>query len=483
MNTNMIFSIKDSTGTEQDQPETVAQAFIEFYTKLLGTTNRERSHVCSALIRKGEIIDEDHKQKMVKTVTKEEIKKVLWSIPEEKSPGIDGYGIQFFKDAWDIVGKDVEECVTEFFKSSKMLKALNKIVITLIPKGTHVESTAYDNVEWEFVKEMMMALNYHTTFIQWVMECITTTSYSLAINEGLCENIEGKRGLRQGDPISPLIFVICIEYLLRIMEMVRQQKGIAYHPKYKSLGSNHLCFVDDVLLFCKGESQAIMLLIRDLASFSQTSGLTTNSPKSNIFSANMSRQQIFEICFKEEGWLIPNGKYTMANDYKWRMGDEEYWQDIRWVWNLGNTPKHNYICWLTSHRKLLTMDRMKKIGIIVDTTCKVCGEKEETREHLFFECTWSKRCAKELLNWMGMQGIGESIETVWKTLNRTAKGKQCRAFVLSVFAALIYATWKNMNDVVWNQVVTKEQVICKNINEECRYKIHNKGKTSKRQME
>lgn len=151
-------------------------------------------------------------------------------------------------------------------------------------------------MEWEFVKEMMMALNYHTTFIQWVMECITTTSYSLAINEGLCENIEGKRGLRQGDPISPLIFVICIEYLLRIMEMVRQQKGIAYHPKYKSLGSNHLCFVDDVLLFCKGESQAIMLLIRDLASFSQTSGLTTNSPKSNIFSANMSRQQIFEIC-------------------------------------------------------------------------------------------------------------------------------------------------------------------------------------------
>lgn len=126
---------------------------------------------------------------------------------------------------------------------------------------------AYDSVEWVFVKEIMMALNYHTTFIQWVMECITTTSYSLEINGGLYGNIEGKRGLRQGAPISPLIFVICMEYLARIMEMVGQQQGFAYHPKCKSLGLNHLCFRDDVLLFCKGEPHAVML-IRGLTSFS-----------------------------------------------------------------------------------------------------------------------------------------------------------------------------------------------------------------------
>nr|XP_009606575.1 uncharacterized protein LOC104100911 [Nicotiana tomentosiformis] len=160
------------------------------------------------------------------------------------------------------------------------------------------------------------------------MECITATSYLLAINRGLCGNIEGKRGLRQGAPISPLIFVICMEYLSRIMEMVGQQKGFAYHPKCKSLGLNHLCFRDDVLLFCKDEPHAVML-IRGLISFSQASGLTTNSTKSNIFSANMNRQQMNEICFKEEGWLIPNGKYIMASGYKWKMRDEEYWQDNR----------------------------------------------------------------------------------------------------------------------------------------------------------
>lgn len=98
---------------------------------------------------------------MVKTVTREEIKKILWSIPGEKSPGIDGYGSQFFKDAWNIVGKEVEECVIELFKSGKMLKALNKIIITLIPKETHAESVgdyrpiAYCNTIYKVIYKVL----------------------------------------------------------------------------------------------------------------------------------------------------------------------------------------------------------------------------------------------------------------------------------------------------------------------------------------
>lgn len=122
---------------------------------------------------------------------------------------------------------------------------------------------------------------------------------------------------------------------------------------------------------------------------------------------------------------------------------------------------------------------MKQIEIITENICHVCGDKEETKDHLFFECTWSKRCGQELLNWMGIQGNGESIEAIWKKLNRITKGKQCRTFVLSVFAAPVYAIWKNRNNDVWNQVVTREQVICRNIKEEYRYKIQNRGKTSK----
>lgn len=76
---------------------------------------------------------------------------------------------------------------------------------------------SYDTVEWEFVREMLHALNFPTQFIGWVMECLTTTQFTITINGGMYGNITGKRGLRQGDPISPLIFVICMEYFTKII--------------------------------------------------------------------------------------------------------------------------------------------------------------------------------------------------------------------------------------------------------------------------
>lgn len=54
---------------------------------------------------------------------------------------------------------------------------------------------AYDNVDWAFVEEMLHAMNFPQKFIKWIMACITTTQYSVAINGELYGNITGKRGL------------------------------------------------------------------------------------------------------------------------------------------------------------------------------------------------------------------------------------------------------------------------------------------------
>lgn len=65
---------------------------------------------------------------------------------------------------------------------------------------------AYDSVVWPFVEEMLNALNFPPQFTKWVMTCITNTKYSLNINGGIYGCFSGKKGLRQGDPFSPLIF-------------------------------------------------------------------------------------------------------------------------------------------------------------------------------------------------------------------------------------------------------------------------------------
>ncbi|XP_074315276.1 uncharacterized protein LOC141651462 [Silene latifolia] len=136
-----------------------------------------------------------------------------------------------------------------------------------------------------FVKDQMLgALMFPEKFRQMIMTCVTTSSFTLNLNGAQFGYFKGRRGLRQGDPISPLLFCLCMEYLSRIMEFVTRKWYFRYHPLCKSLKLTHLLFADDLLMFSKGDVQSIMLILRVLATFSAASGLTVNASKSEIVS-------------------------------------------------------------------------------------------------------------------------------------------------------------------------------------------------------
>ncbi|XP_074297375.1 uncharacterized protein LOC141628090 [Silene latifolia] len=155
----------------------------------------------------------------------------------------------------------------------------------------------YETIEWPFVAQMLEALNFPIRFRTMVMTCITTTSYSLNLNGASFGYFKGRRGLRQGDPISPLVFCICMEYLSRVLMYATDKWFFRYHPLCKSLKLTHLLFADDLLTFCKGETQSIMLLLRALATFSATSGLRVNATKSEVVFNGVTQcpDGIFEI--------------------------------------------------------------------------------------------------------------------------------------------------------------------------------------------
>ena len=86
------------------------------------------------VIRKGPLLENFLHEKLSLCFSAEEIRNALWSIPDTKSPGLDGYNSKFYKVAWSVIGDDVVEAVQQFFRNGKLLQAWNTTIVHLIPK-------------------------------------------------------------------------------------------------------------------------------------------------------------------------------------------------------------------------------------------------------------------------------------------------------------------------------------------------------------
>lgn len=145
------------------------------------------------------------------------------------------------------------------------------------------EQKAYDSVEWPFLKQMLEALGFPHRFSQWIMSCLTSVTYALTVNGEVLEHFAAKKGIRQGDPISPYQFVICMEYLNRCLRELEKNRDFHYHPRCKRLGITRACFADDLLLFAIGDLNSVKQMLQVLEKFGSASGLRANQLKSCVY--------------------------------------------------------------------------------------------------------------------------------------------------------------------------------------------------------
>ena len=114
----------------------------------------------------------------------------------------------------------------------------------------------------------MVALNFPNHFIHTVMACTTSTCYSLLLNSFPTPTFHARRGLHQGDPLSPLFFVISMEYLSRLLRRIEDR--YCFHPRCNKIKLSHLCFADDLMLFSKGDLSSIQIIYKGLDVFARS---------------------------------------------------------------------------------------------------------------------------------------------------------------------------------------------------------------------
>lgn len=148
---------------------------------------------------------------------------------------------------------------------------------------------AYDSVEWPFLENILLSLNFPTIFVRWVITCVQIVSFSIIINGNSSTSFAAKKGLRQG-PLSPFLFVLSMEYLSRLMKKLGENPNFNYHLKCAKLHLIQLWFVDDLLLFCRGDTMFIQYLFDKFQCFAKASGLIANLFKSLVYCGGVSTE-------------------------------------------------------------------------------------------------------------------------------------------------------------------------------------------------
>ncbi|KAJ9536637.1 hypothetical protein OSB04_un000186 [Centaurea solstitialis] len=301
----------------------VATAFIEHFVSIIGTKDVDVKPFMPAELfsSKLSLVDALH---MIRPILSEEIRDAMFHIGNDKAPGSDGFSSRFFKSAWDIVGSDILLAIHNFFYRGDCMKPYLDGIISrsqsaFIPGRKIVDNIlmahelvagynlgrgpprcafkidlrkAYDMLSWDYLFGMLEGFDFHPIVIKWIKELVSTPSFSVVVNGESRGFFHGKRGIRQGDPLSPYLFTLAMEgFSMILKQCIAEATDFGFHHACEDFGITHLCFADDLFVFTRGDVASVEVLKKALSLFALRSGLSPNLQKSDIFFGNVPLEE------------------------------------------------------------------------------------------------------------------------------------------------------------------------------------------------
>nr|GEU31990.1 hypothetical protein [Tanacetum cinerariifolium] len=216
-------------------------------------------------------------------VSNEEIKKAVWDCGSDKSPSPDGFTFEFFKKFWCIVGDDMSNAIKEFFRSSSFRNGCNPSFIAFIPK--------------DHLDDILDKFGFGSRWRGWIRGCLHSSKASILVNGSPTDEFSFHRGLRQGDHLSPFLFILVMESLHVSFQRIID-RGL-FDPIYigndNTIPISHLFYADDAMFIGKWTCSNVNAIMMMLHWFFLASGLKMNVHKSRIYGAGVRLSDIRQM--------------------------------------------------------------------------------------------------------------------------------------------------------------------------------------------
>nr|GEV69405.1 RNA-directed DNA polymerase, eukaryota, reverse transcriptase zinc-binding domain protein [Tanacetum cinerariifolium] len=193
----------------------------------------------------------DQVQDLERTVTYEEVKRAVWDYGTNKSPGPDGFFFEFY-----LLSYLISDVQSAFVANRQILDGpfiLNELLSWCKFKKLNgmifkVEfEKAFDSVKWDYLDETLKAFGFGSKWCNWISSCLNTAMGSVLVNGSPTLEFQFYKGLKQGDPISPFLFILIMETLHLTFKRVLNAslyKGISLNDSFTI---SHLFYADDVV--------------------------------------------------------------------------------------------------------------------------------------------------------------------------------------------------------------------------------------------